>query len=66
MREYIKMEEGAKNSKILSVYGRFQCIYKTMLLYFLKCGKNTEYKKSRSCKDKNKRMTHAFIKMCSL
>ena len=35
-----------------------------MLLYFLKCGKNTEYKKSRSCKDKKTKEWLMLLSKC--
>ena len=48
------MKEEIKNLKTLTVHQRFESIYKAMLSYCLKCRKNMESKKSKSCKDKKK------------
>ena len=57
------MKEEIKNLKTSTVHQRFESIYKAMLSYCLKCRKNTESKKSKSCKDKKKKKNNAFIKV---
>ena len=59
------MKEEIKNLKTITVHQRFYSIYKTMLLYCLKCRKNGEIKNPKVVRTR-KRKNNAFIKICSV
>ena len=50
------MKEGIKNLKNYSVYQGFYSIYKTMLLYCLRCSKNTGSENPKAVKTKSGRV----------
>ena len=52
LREYDNLYKEIKSLKTSTAHQRFQYIYKTMLLYCLKCGEKKQIVKPKSCRDK--------------